>query len=523
MLEAASALEHAHAHGLVHRDVKPANLLLTDDRHIKLTDFNLARVLDSTFLTETGTIGTAYYVAPEMLKSGAIVDARADVYSLGMTMLFYLLGDHPGMDVQRRLEQMVASLDLPEALEVDAGDRYASMTAFWEALQTVVDSHRTSLPKPEPEPEPVPVPVPVPEAIRFLRMPGSVVSRPFASGGSVLSYSIWILPFLGAIIAGLLSSTWSWTSFPNEATPESSAMVTASPEEAELEPGGLFKPSVESTSRASGSDMAITWVTVPGGTFDMGSEEQDADTDEQSVRKELRIEAFRTSKTEVTNAQYTACVKAGACKAPSWDRCYVWNGSIWAHGVLPMSFRGDDHPVVCVDWYQAQAFASWARGELPTEAQWEYAARGGKQRKYGSTDDVIALCRFENILDQTTPQASTGWVTVVCRDGYEELAPVGRFEPNAFGLHDMLGNASEWTQDCYHKSYVGAPRSDSAWLTGCPESGKQTWRVARGGAWLTDPARLSASSRKQVEAQGRIAYLGFRLVAPISPTGSEHN
>src|SRR5439155_18608467 len=120
-------------------------------------------------------------------------------------------------------------------------------------------------------------------------------------------------------------------------------------------------------------------------------------------------------------------------------------------------------PVTFVSWNGAVAYASWLSRRAGTpyrllsEAEWEYAARAGSKTAYHFSDDPLRLCEYGNVADLSGAKRHQWSGIINCDDGYPDLAPVGKFRPNAFGLHDMIGNAAEWIEDCSHKSYEGAP------------------------------------------------------------------
>ncbi|MBI3574759.1 MAG: formylglycine-generating enzyme family protein [Gammaproteobacteria bacterium] len=200
--------------------------------------------------------------------------------------------------------------------------------------------------------------------------------------------------------------------------------------------------------------MEFVW--IPKGCFQMGSPSRRGGDEPQH---QVCIEGYWLAKHEVTNAQYRMF-------KPSHDSG-TYRGD---------SLNGDTQPVVEVLWNDAVAFAEWLSSKtgktfkLPTEAEWEYAARAGTQTAhYWGDDDDANFCRHANIADRTSKVAFSGgdlggggldfiWAYLAydgCDDGYKVTAPVGRFVPNAFGLYDMLGNVREWTASLYDQAYAG--------------------------------------------------------------------
>jgi hypothetical protein len=146
-----------------------------------------------------------------------------------------------------------------------------------------------------------------------------------------------------------------------------------------------------------------------------------------------------------------------------------------------------------VDWLAKKTGKPY---RLLSEAEWEYAARGrtspGAYPRFWFGNDEKDLCRYGNFADQ-----KYGVSDAPCNDGYDHTSPAGHYAPNAFGLYDMLGNAWQWTADCHHDSYNGAPADGSAWTTGCSDS----YRVVRGGSWHFNPRSLRAAQPAETPAR----------------------
>ncbi len=174
----------------------------------------------------------------------------------------------------------------------------------------------------------------------------------------------------------------------------------------------------------------------------------------------------------------------------------------------------NNHPVVNVSWNDADAFCKWLSHKegktyrLPTEAQWEYAARAGTKTRYYCGDDPERLAEYENVQDRTGAEKFTWWKNgITASDGFAFTAPVGSFHPNAFGLYDMLGNVGEWCGDWYREDYYATyPPEDP---TG-PDTGAT--RVFRGGSWANSPVICRSATRIHGLPTSRVFNVGFRVV-----------
>ncbi len=189
----------------------------------------------------------------------------------------------------------------------------------------------------------------------------------------------------------------------------------------------------------------------------------------------------------------------------------------WLNPARP-AIPEEAHPVSCVSHADAQAYAQWLARKtgkayrLPSEAEWEYAARAGSPTVFPWGDDPAAGCRDANAYDLGAADTLKLNVSALaCRDGFADVAPVGRFHANAYGLQDMLGNVAEWTLDCMTDSYVGRPADARPWIWvgGCAE------HVVRGGGWNSPSGQLRSAARSAALADERNDALGFRVAVEL--------
>ncbi len=272
-------------------------------------------------------------------------------------------------------------------------------------------------------------------------------------------------------------------------------------------------PGVGST-RENPADGAVM-VYVPGGPFLMGS--SDGKPDEMPERQVL-LDPYWLYQTEVTNAMFaefilatghrTSAEESGVSRVGFDDI----TGAYWAAPEGPgSSLDGrENHPVIHVSWFDADAYCSWAGGRLPTEAEWEKGARGtdGRIFPWGDSPGTAETVNFCDI------NCTANWADDSQDDGYAMTAPAGSFPAGAspYGALDMAGNVWEWLADWYDEGYYARAPLENP--TG-PDSGE--FRVFRGGSWMETPGALSVSARARVLPISHNTNMGFRCVMEDQP------
>ncbi|WP_460020109.1 formylglycine-generating enzyme family protein [Magnetospira thiophila] len=254
-------------------------------------------------------------------------------------------------------------------------------------------------------------------------------------------------------------------------------------------------------------------------TDDMGGDQEFLDWETPRHRVDIGYQ-FAVGKYEVTKGEFARFVRETGRDVGG--NCYYyddgWKQEASKNWRSPGFSQSDNEPVVCVNWDDAKAFAQWLsrktgqKYRLLSESEWEYAARAGTQtmRYWGDDWENEQGCRYGNMSDivhakeLAFPQDKKNFF--MCRDGETYTARVGKYQANAFGLHDMIGNVMEWTEDCWNETYRGVPTNGKADTTGdC------SLRVNRGGSWSYIPGSDRAAQRGRGTTSGRSLNLGFRL------------
>jgi len=533
LLPIARALDFAHRQGMIHRDVKPSNILITADSEPMLTDFGIAKILDleeTQDLTGTGMgIGTPEYMAPEQWTGKA--SHLSDQYALGVAFYEMLTGRKPytaDTPAAILLKQATEPLqrptafarDLPEkaeklllkALAKNPDDRFVSMGEFACALEKTVIGDQLSVSSRQAveggarKQTTLDMQATVNQA-----MEGSTVKKRFAShptseaapaaSSNLLRY--WPFGLIAALVVALIFALTANTNRgANSFLTEAPVIVTEPPIATEA-------PAVlDEITDPNGVTMRL----VPAGEFTMGGSadtayaeceklyiggtcDRDMFLDEEPAHT-VYLDTFYMDKYEVSNAAYRDCVSNGACQPPT-DMSSDTRSSYYGNSSY------DDYPVIYVTWDMANVYCKWRGARLPSEAEWEKAARGSDGRIYpwGNSFDgnKVNFCDVNCFLE---------WANKYYDDGYVDTAPVTAYSKgvSGYGIFNLAGNIWEWVADWYNP-YPGNTTSNNAFGT--------KYRVLRGGSWFDDGSYLRLMSRYMNVPSDSGFYLGFRCA--LSP------
>jgi formylglycine-generating enzyme required for sulfatase activity len=521
ILEVGRALSAAHARKLVHRDVKPTNILMDGQWRARLTDFDLVLGPRDTALSIIGQPKGSYgYAAPELMRGSADQDLRADIYGLGMTALFVLFGeDLPPLE-DSRPKDVIAALPVREELKAvlwrataaDKAERFDSVMEFCEEfIQTA------SLGNQDPEASGEPpsrsslkvrssgqshpsVHAPALEPTVPIARLGAP-SDPLGKRGArvrALRVAFLILSLsagASVIMLSLVPRRSKTARRTGAATPELAS------------PGSAQRPNPPPLVLQSGSTAESEgMVYIPAGQFSMGSD--DGEPHERPLHVE-QINAFYIDRTEVTVESYRECVQAGICKPATtvhWSNITEVEREKWSQFCTWNQPKLTHHPINCVDWYQARAYCIWKNLRLPSEMEWEYAARGSDARMYPWGNQLpgpllLNACGDECI-NQLAKVVREDWRRMYTgSDGWPATAPIGAIpgDRSPFGVFDMAGNVAEWVNDEYKECYRADCRVN------------EQLHVVRGSAWASADATFPRCANRGIRAPDRRHdRVGFR-------------
>ena len=467
-----SVLDYLHQQlpQIIYRDLKPTNIMLRPDGRIVLIDFGIARLYKPEKKNDTVIYGTPGYAPPEQYGLGQ-TDVRTDIYALAMVMHEVLTGFQPSTRAEARppkasglredVPQHISDA-LHQALDPDPDDRFATISEFVAAMDQS----------------------PLPEAQALLQQTAEEIAHSENSASTLLQSRkpVAFLAGILAIVALVLAVVLWWPQPVGEQQPTTTA---------------LGQPTVEAAATASSTEQSTPeptqstsenpviqqlppippgMVIVPDGEFILGSNNDEAD---EQPAGPAYLPTFFIDRTEVSNAAYAQCVAAGVCNEPvepgSATRPEYWNNPTYA-----------DYPVVWVSWEQAQTYCQWQNKRLPTEAEWEKAARGneGLRWPWGNTWD-----------------ASKAQIDLSSQDSVAINTLSAGASP--YGVLHMSGNVSEWTSSL-DQPYPYSP-TDGRELSN--QSGS---RIVRGISNTDDPEATRASNRERRLPLLADATLGFR-------------
>ncbi len=557
---AAEALALAHAKGIAHRDVKPANVFVLGDPRsdaatVKLLDFGIAKVVQDaqkmagSFAKTSGQVTsfTPAYGAPEQFtRTHGATGPWTDVFALALVVVEVLTQRDPldgddfmqlafsSSDPSRRPTPRARGANVSDAVEavlakalaVKPPERFQNAGEMWNALRAALAmkpmrgiTARDAPPSTRAiEADVGSAPTISADAAQKAALQTSArtapTPEPAKKKAPVVPIAIGAVAALGVGAYLALRSAPSPTPIPTS-TPIASASVSAS---------------ASASAGASASACPAGMLAIPGGEFYMGS---DDDLDLEKPAHHVKLSPFCIGPYEVTLAQYKECSDRGACKRASatneWDGITDHERKVYDPlcNVRDPAGRAK-HPVNCVDWEMARHYCevTFPKGRLPTEAEWEFAARGPDGRKYPWGDETPSAAHLNACGTECVAWGKANKVPMEAMypadDGFPNTAPVGSFPQgkSRYSVYDVVGNVWEWVADRYAE-YPKSPAPSAGAKKGSddmavdptgPASGKE--RVIRGGAWNgAQPSWVRPTFRFHDDPSKRGYAVGFRCAA----------
>jgi serine/threonine protein kinase/formylglycine-generating enzyme required for sulfatase activity len=562
-LQIAEGLEAVHEAGVIHRDLKTANVMRDIKGVARLMDFGIAKSLGGEGGgTATGTVvGTPEYMSPEQVRAEK-VDARSDLYALGIMIwelftghlpfkgdtpvatLFKHIQDPPPFDAEagRKLPPVIVPL-LRRVLSKDPDQRYASAREMIDALREAEKEMRANLPPSEPTlgPSTTLVGAASQAATGPLASPAPAES-PTVVGPSTL---VEASPEEQKTIVGEAPRPPVAPPVPPPApVPPPIAKPPAPPVSAPVTPvkpapsgppvallvggaaivvvaallGWHFLTLKPRSGPWTNPKDGLLYMVIAAGKAEIGCVPDDTQCEaNEKPRHPVEISRpFRLGRTEVTVAAFKQFVEKTGHKVAAGGNEGMLDSSDRTTWDTPGFHQDGTHPVTHVSWSDAVAYCKWADGRLPTEAEWEYAARGGDAGTVfvwgNKPEPSVAGVKQANVRDESVRStlAESAQIFDNYDDEFVKTAPVGSFAPNAFGLYDMAGNVWEWCAD-WIAPYAEGPARDPRG----PDTG--TERVRRGGSWKDVAKPLRLSNRVGESPALGADNLGFRCALDGAP------